>query len=271
MDIEQVKHRDRWGCRFCGEKFAELTVFKYGNDDTNDSYMTTCYGCLNYLSSLPLADAYKVCSRLQRKNKIVLIGDIHGSFDVLNDVLEKESPFDFFLSVGDIGKLSDVTPQNISIIDRWKDSGNFIFGNHDDCLFFNQLELVQEINGIKIVSLNGMLKSRTFLKEQVNNISFREIMYLSRLKDVDILVTHQPPTGLFKGVGEYVLGDLLTYLVPKIYISGHLHRYKIRFYLQTFVMSLPLITRGYAVAYFQGKDLRNIEVILKKGKKIIRV
>jgi len=188
----------------------------------------------------------------------------------LDSVLTQEEPFDFFLSVGDIGTLNDVTPQNIGILDKW-DNGYFVSGNHDNVQFFKPLGLNQDIRGLKVAGLSGVLKSRTFLKDHPNNISFREIMYLSRLNDIDILVTHQPPTGLFDDGGEAVLEELLNYMVPKIHISGHLHRYKLKFHLQTFVISLPMINHGYAVAYFQGRDLRNLEVVLKKGKKYVRV
>ena len=96
-------------------------------------------------------------------------------------------------------------------------------------------------------------------------------MYLSHLSDVDILVTHQPPTGVFNGMGEPVLEELINYLVPRIYVFGHIHRYKTKFHLNTFMISLPLVTKGHAVAYFQGNELRNLEIVLKKGKKFIRV
>jgi len=144
-------------------------------------------------------------------------------------------------------------------------------GNHDNVQFFNQLDVLQEIRGIKVSGLNGMLKSRTFLKDTPNNISFREVLYLSHLRDVDILVTHQPPTGLFNKVGESVFEEMLNYFIPKIYICGHVHRYKLKFHLNTFIISLPVIEHGYAVAYFQGRDLRNIEIVLKKGRKVVRV
>ena len=52
---------------------------------------------------------------------------------------------------------------------------------------------------------------------------------------------------------------------------GHLHRYKTKFHLSTFCMSLPMIHKGYVVAYFLGKELRSLEVVFKKGKKVIRV
>ena len=217
-----------------------------------------------------MEEAKQLCSKLLQRNKVVLIGDCHGDFEKLDAVLTAEEPFDFFVSVGDVGTLTDVTPRNISLIEK-RSNGYFVRGNHDNVEFFNPLEIVQNINGLQVAALNGMLKSRTFLKEQLNNISFREVLYLSHLNDIDILVTHQPPTGLFEGVGEPVLEEMLNYLVPKIYISGHVHRYKLKFHLQTFVISLPMVHKGHVVAYFQGRDLRNIEIVLRKGKKFIRV
>lgn len=267
---QRVKQRDRWACKLCGKKFEDLTTYQHGSNDSDDSFVTLCEPCLIKVKQFPNKYVNTILQSLQN-TKVILIGDCHGNFEKLDAVLTEEAPFDFFLSVGDVGSLNDVTPNNIAIIDKWGMKGYFIFGNHDNCWFFKQLELHQEIHGLKIASLNGMLKSRTFLKEQQNNISFREVMYLSHIKDIDILVTHQPPTGLYEHAGEPVLEELLNYLVPKIYISGHIHSYKLKFHLQTFVISLPMIYKGHVVAYFQGRDLRNIEVVLRKGKKVIRV
>lgn len=203
--------------------------------------------------------------------KVVFIGDCHGRFDKLDDVLSSEEPFDIFLSVGDVGVVDDVTPTYLKILEKWKTKGYMIRGNHDNAQFFEPLTIHQEIAGLQVSGLNGMVKSRSFIKDTTNNISFREILYASHLKDIDILVTHQPPFGVFQDEGEQVLQELLHYLVPKIYIFGHIHKYKIKFYLNTFLISLPLINKGHVVAYFDGKELKNIEVVLRKGKKLIRV
>jgi len=267
---ERIKQRDRWTCKRCGKKFEDLVLCKFDpTADTDDCYIAFCKDCVEWASN-NVEEAKQLSIKLLQRNKVVLVGDCHGNFDKLDSVLTAEEPFDFFISVGDVGCLKDVTPQNISLIEKWK-NGYFVRGNHDNVDFFTPLEIVQSINGLQIASLNGILKSRTFLKEQLNNISFREVIYLSHLKDIDILVTHQPPTGLFEDAGEPVLEEVLNYLVPKIYISGHVHRYKLKFHLQTFVISLPMISKGHVVAYFQGRDLRNIEIVLKKGKKFIRV
>lgn len=267
---ERIKQRDRWTCKRCGKKFEGLVLCKFDlTADNDDCYITFCEDCVDWASD-NLGEAKQLCTKLLQRNKVVLVGDCHGNFEKLDSVLTAEEPFDFFISVGDVGCLKDITPQNILLIEKWN-KGYFVHGNHDNVEFFTPLEIVQSINGLQVASLNGILKSRTFLKEQVNNISFREVMYLSHLEDIDILVTHQPPTGLFDGAGEPVLEEVLNYLVPKIYVSGHIHKYKLKFHLQTFIISLPMINKGHVIAYFQGRDLRNIEVVLKKGKKFIRV
>jgi len=269
LSKERIKRRDRWTCKACGVRFVDLEVYDFINLDTNEpDSITLCKKCFKTISN---KDTGKLLTSLVRTNKVVLIGDCHGRFGNLDMVLSSEEPFDFFISVGDVGSLRDITPQNLHLIEKWRGKGFFVRGNHDNVQFFNQLDVSQEIRGIKVSGLNGILKSRTFLKDTHNNISFREVLYLSHLKDVDILVTHQPPTGLFNDAGEIALAELMNYLVPKIYVCGHTHRYKLKFYLQTFVISLPMIHRGYAVAYFQGRDLRNLEIVLKKGKKFIRV
>lgn len=266
---ERIKQRDRWACRLCNTKFVKLTTCKFGKEAGDDNFISLCNTCLDKTSS-ELDKYVPIFKAMLRHNKVILIGDCHGHFEKLDEVLTAEEPFDFFISVGDVGSLSDVTPQNIGVIDRWQ-KGYFVRGNHDDVQFFSPLGLSQSISGINVAGLNGLIRNRNFAKDTPNNISFREILYLSHQRDIDILVTHQAPTGIFNGVGEPVLEELLNYVVPKIYVFGHVHKYKLKFHLQTFVISLPMIQKGYAVAYFQGRDLKNIEIIFKKGKKVIRV
>lgn len=197
--------------------------------------------------------------------KVVFVGDCHGDFQSLDKLLFKEEPFDFFLSVGDVGTLNDVTPANIHIVDFWSKKGYNVLGNHDDARFFSELDAVQNIGGLKVAALNGMIKTRSLIKK------FRELMVLSHLKNVDILVTHQPPKGLYKSAGEQVLSDLLEFMAPQIHISGHIHQYKLKFYSNTFAINLPMINKGHAVATFNGKELTNLEIELNKGKKVIRI
>jgi len=198
--------------------------------------------------------------------KVVLIGDCHGKVEAFDSALKNEEPFNFFLSVGDVACSKDS-------VSSWYDRGFVVLGNHDSYIDppFRLLTIDQYVDDLHICGLNGMLKSRTFLKETSSNVSFREILYASHLKDLQILVTHQPPSGVYNWAGEAVLNELVNYTVPRIYVSGHIHKYRVRFYLNTFILSLPPINKGYGVAYFEGKELKNLEMVFKKGKKVIRI
>ena len=271
-DVE-IKKRDRWTCKGCKTKFTDLVVYQYGNVPANvDHYITLCRDCLNELfthtSMIDWAQSAQLCKQWVRDNKIVLLGDCHGNFTALDEVLTKESPFDFFISVGDLGYSDDW-----SLLRKWAPRGYYVRGNHDDS--YNEglfpLGIVQEINGLTVAGLNGIIKTRNFMRGTADNISFGEVLYLSHLKDVDVLVTHQAPTGLYPSIGEPVLEELLNYVSPAIYISGHVHQYKVKFHGRTFVMSLPMINKGYVVAYFQGKDLRDLEVNIKHGRQMLKV
>jgi len=266
----RIKKRDRWTCRVCGQKFVDLYVEPIVYPPkSDDDLITLCETCKIDCSNNEYSSSFLVS--LVRRNKVVLLGDCHNNFSKLDSILTREEPFNFFLSVGDVGTLHSTTLQDVDIIDKWKNKGYFVRGNHDDIDFFSQLSIQQDICGLSVSGLNGMLKTRTFLRDTSSNISFKEILYLSHLKNIDILVTHQPPIGLFNNTGEYVFNELLGYLVPKLYVCGHIHAYKLRFFLNTFVISLPMVNKGYGVAYFQGKDLVNLEIILKKGRKTIRI
>jgi len=268
MDIEEIKKRDRWACKKCGNRFITLYVFDFEkksvmfSDSNENNCVSLCHPCYENISEIDL-EQFK---RSIIKNKIILIGDIHNKINNLDQVLTQEGPFNFFITTGDIKFDGDK-----KIIKKWYGHGYQVMGDDDIVPTFRELKLDSEINGLRIAGLSGMIRSRTFIKDTQKNISFREILYLSHLADVDILVSHQSPSGIINNFGEQSLQELLNYLVPKIYISGHLHKYKTKFHLSTFCISLPMINHGYMVAYFLGKELRNLEVILKRGKKVIRV
>lgn len=193
------------------------------------------------------------------------MGDCHSHFTVLDEILTREEPFDYFLSVGDLG----VIPTDV--INKWSSRGFSIYGNHDVTESFPRLSIYHELDNLKICGLNGMIKSRTFIRDTSTNISFREILYASHLSNIDILVTHQPPSGIFEDMGEAVLDELVRYMVPKLYIFGHTHKYRLKFYLNTFLLSLPILSNGYGVVYFENEKMTNIEIIIKKNRRMVRI
>jgi Icc-related predicted phosphoesterase len=199
--------------------------------------------------------------------KVILVGDCHGLFTKLDEVLEHEQPFDFFVSTGDVATFNQVTHMALPIIKKWENKGFAILGNHDMYQFFSPLLPAQRIDGISVAALNGMIKNRTFLRDEAS-----EVIRLSHLQNIDILVTHQSPSILFQnGAGEKILNELLAWMKPRIYISGHMHEYRTRCVGNTFVFSLPMINKGYVVAEFENKSLRNITAVLRDERKEIRI
>ncbi len=237
MNTTEIKKRDKWRCKSCGAKFIVDAVQFDGDCKDKNNWITLCLACVDKFTAANsqkfTLEAIEICRKALKINKIILVGDIHGKFEDLDKALSTEYPFDFFLSVGDVGSLKDVSPANIGIIDKWGKHGWYIKGNHDDCSFFHGLGLHQELNGIQVAALNGMIRSKRFVNG-AGCITFGEVLYLSHQKDVDILVTHQAPSMMFKGNGEIILTELLNYMTPKIYIFGHTHKNKLKFYLRTF-------------------------------------
>jgi predicted phosphodiesterase len=191
------------------------------------------------------------------QNKVVLVGDCHRGLTSLDVVLKAEEPFDFFLSVGDI-KL-DIEAN------LWYNKGYGVKGNHDEVQPFQPLGLSRNINGLKVSGLDGTIKTRTFMRDM-----FNDVLAVSH-QDVDILVTHQPPKHIFEGYGEDVLTTLVQYVKPRLYIFGHTHKYRTKFHGGVCFISLPNIEKGYAVAYFEDRKFVNLEVVINKNKRTIRV
>lgn len=199
--------------------------------------------------------------------KIILCGDVHNSFRALDKALTNEEPFDFFLSVGDVCSLKKTTREDLVIIDKWKSRGFAIAGNHDTNIEpFPRLDIIQNISGLKVAGLSGMYNSKFLLEEDIKYWNMRELLFLSHQRDIDIFVSHVPFYGL-DDQGNKALTEVINYSAPNLFCSGHLHSYKFKFYNNTVCISLPLINKGYAVAYFEGKRLTNIEVILREKER----
>ncbi len=70
--------------------------------------------------------------------KIIVLGDIHGEFDRLNFLIEKEQP-DIILQVGDFGYWPQLEDQDLSVINTWHTRIYFCEGNNDDIGALNAL------------------------------------------------------------------------------------------------------------------------------------
>lgn len=168
--------------------------------------------------------------------KIMVVGDVHGKIDELNNLYSKYKDIDLVLQVGDFGTVrnekdleSFFSPPKYKLVKDFPDyfSGRknislptyFIGGNHESWGFledkgnqeiipnlhyFGRTGLIN-INGLNIAGISGIFsKHYTLLNERDpvnlkdrNYFIMDDIDYLKSLDNIDILLMHEWPNNLF--------------------------------------------------------------------------
>jgi len=185
---------------------------------------------------------------------ICCIGDIHGNYDKLEEILSTTDA-DLYLQVGDFvgSKFMAKEETEYKAISK---PVYFVPGNH--CLFdelepYNKLALdkVFEIRdnlwyiplghsfvfkGIKIVGFGGNYSKKRYEwnRKQLQHERKRHYVKTDFEKCLkqnycDILLTHEPPTPFpWRGsdAGSAIVTSLITQLRPKLHFCGHMHIYR---------------------------------------------
>jgi len=196
-----------------------------------------------------------------KKAKILLIGDIHSDIEALKTVTENEDGIvDFAIQTGDLEKYCE------PLVPTY-----FVYGNHED---FGVIELIKnqkmriprlillnagtvfDIHNIRIAGLSGNFSK--FFKDRPRHITREDIKKTMKLKNIDILVTHEAPVGVvFKNGKDYgceLISDIMLSVKPKYLICGHNHIKAIKRIGDTIVISMPYGFKEYGVLdYETGK------------------
>jgi Icc-related predicted phosphoesterase len=193
--------------------------------------------------------------------KIIVLGDIHGKFDSLNILINKEHP-DIILQCGDnayywdddknknVGKIK---PQNTKIY--------LVPGNHENWNVFesevgrhgkNPMEIEKnifmcpvgsqlEINNHNILFIGGAdsidkewrIYNRTWWPQEILN--FNDFFYFEKeVKKADIIISHTCPYSFNVGLQfenkiidptRKILDLVLNKYNPKLWFFGHFHEY----------------------------------------------
>jgi len=165
--------------------------------------------------------------------KITHISDTHGSHSEL-----KFSGGDILIHSGDVFDLKGkLTEQDVS---NWFKSLPYTYkilvpGNHDQKTqnmqgeknFFILNNDVCEILNLKIYGLSVCFKHE-IQKHTYNSFNDVEIEKMTKNDEVDILVTHGPPKGIFdvkngQSVGSIALKNYVEIKKPKYHLFGHAH------------------------------------------------
>jgi Icc-related predicted phosphoesterase len=175
----------------------------------------------------------KIRGSNNRMVKITHISDTHGSHSEL-----KFNGGDILIHSGDVFDLKGkLTEQDVS---QWFKSLPYTYkilvpGNHDqktqnmkgDENFFILNNDVCEILSLKIYGLSVCLKE-VIVKNTHNVFNDVDIEKMTKDDEVDILVTHGPPKGIFdikngQSVGSLALKKYVENKKPKYHFFGHAH------------------------------------------------
>ena len=185
--------------------------------------------------------------------KVCIIGDIHGNFPKLDEILE-ETVADLYLQVGDLGAIDDIDDNSYTPFQK---PIYFIPGNHeswDEIEKFHDSDInnIPEIRknlflipfghwfihkGLKIGGLGGNYSMKRFTwyrgqlqHERRKHYVISDVKKMMTANSVDILLTHEAPYPFkyFPGMedmGRPEINTILEKLKPKYHFFGHHHKY----------------------------------------------
>jgi len=162
--------------------------------------------------------------------KILHLSDTHGKHRLIKDL----PPADIIVHSGDLsedGKDSEVMDFLAWFCDLDYRYKIFVAGNHDLCLYGEQIEGLPENchylyhSGVEIEGLK-FWGVPYFLSNELNNDTAQLLAQIP--PDTDILITHRPPYGIldFEGNCNFGCIDLqlsVQKLRPRYHLFGHVH------------------------------------------------
>ena len=173
---------------------------------------------------------------------IAFVGDVHGKYEAVYDIMSKLSGVEYWIQIGDFGGEDLLYPDKLL---------NFCFiqGNHEnwdelerrrkeDDFYFAPNGTVIELKtgvipkGLCIGIFGGNYSSRFIDKKRSELQGGRRRHFVQEDYDalikykgkIDILVTHEAPDPYPRG-GQKIITDLIDILKPKIHFFGHHHHY----------------------------------------------
>jgi hypothetical protein len=212
---------------------------------------------------------------------IGLLGDVHGEFDIVFDIIKNNPDVKRWFQVGDLGGELYNYPS-------FPTNFHFIQGNHENWEYINELKEIESPlflpNGSLtayrnnsysyfIGSLGGNYSPKQFYRKTEdlsgnNRRFFTEEDYesliinhgsLDKMLGVDILLTHEAPSPFSKGnrdMGNPIITKLIEKVKPGIHFFGHHHIFKMLDVNGVVSISLDLVKRSFVTYDIIEKRVR---------------
>jgi len=207
--------------------------------------------------------------------KILVVGDIHGKWNLLNDLIIKEKP-NKIIQCGDFGFWPKIG--NFSKIKNYNTEIYFCDGNHEDhnelknlknneikknIFYMPRGSVLELIEGRKILFIGGSNSTDKnvrmpyidwFLEE---TISYKDLDKINFNDRPDIIISHTCPNEFMEYLelsnsyddndcSRKALSYVLEIFKPKLWIFGHFHKFKEGIYQDTKWICLNKIENQYS-------------------------
>lgn len=190
--------------------------------------------------------------------KYLIIGDVHGRFDKLANIINATTNYDIALQVGDMGIFPTYLEKYSDILNNMKKRVNFVDGNHEH---FNYLEdysnfilntyhlnhmtrgtikriydkYILFIGGAESIDSNLRIPGDTiFPEESISQLDFNKISKKLETHNsrIDIVISHTCPdfidignNDIYKSPSRTALTQIYNIVQPKLWFFGHFHKY----------------------------------------------
>jgi hypothetical protein len=217
-----------------------------------------------------------------------LLGDAHGNFNVIFDIIKNNPNVKRWFQVGDLGGESVSYPAFPSIF-------HFIQGNHENWDYIESLKKYTSplflrngsVTRFEILDssfsvgafggnyssnayttpTNKLLgrKRRFFTSDDYDSLIFQDIRQKAKDKTcfIDILLTHEAPSPFKKSIvdiGVSKVTELIKKLTPKIHFFGHHHVFHMSSVGETPSIGLDRVTKSYVLYDTESNLAKKVDI-----------
>jgi len=185
---------------------------------------------------------------LNSTSYIGLLGDVHGKFDIIFEIIKQNPNVKRWFQIGDLGGEKDIYPlfpsnfhfiqgnhENWDYIQELKETNNPLFLPNGSLRCYKDLDDVYSVGVLggnyssnqykkKTDSLCGS-RRRHFTVEEYENLVLQRVSTY-KVIDTSILLTHEAPSPYiktFKDIGIPLISNLVDFMRPTIHFFGHHH------------------------------------------------